>query len=443
LLALVCVAVAAWPRTAWAAEMSSETFSRILLLFSAVGAGYLITHLVVERLSRRFTIAGGIEYVLLGIVLGPALGLLEPDMVRDIRPVLMLGAGALGMLAGLELAQDGARGPDRTSAERQTDRGSWTVAIAVTLATLVMVVGLPLGLMLAVGVDVLDDHAWTGALLAAGVVALGAEGTIVEQMTRYLGAHGFAPEQGVVVARRTTALAAVGFGVLYSLLEPNSVLSLREPTDFGQMLAIQVGAGSVLGGLFSVIVHRRLEDRVLLTVLVGMVLLASGFAYALEVSGIFVNFVAGLVFALTSRHARDARRMLHRLERPFVIALYFFAGLEWIVGELWVFALVPVFMLLRWAGRRLGGLLSARRGGAPLDLAPATVAPGGLTIALMLSVVLVYRQVPGMQDAYAPLLIAVVLLEAASLRVVRRWLLDVADVPPEGRIRQGFVPDAE
>src|SRR5690606_3320953 len=80
--------------------MSDETFYEILLLLSVVGVGYVITHVAVERLSRRFSFAGGIEYVALGIVIGPLHHILNPEMAHDIRPVLLLGAGALGMLAG-------------------------------------------------------------------------------------------------------------------------------------------------------------------------------------------------------------------------------------------------------------------------------------------------------------------------------------------------------
>ncbi|NJK31469.1 MAG: hypothetical protein HC927_03070 [Deltaproteobacteria bacterium] len=73
-VSLLAILIWAWPRPALAAGLSDETFYRIVLLFSAVGAGYVVTHLVVERLARRFTFAGGLEYVLLGVVLGPVLG---------------------------------------------------------------------------------------------------------------------------------------------------------------------------------------------------------------------------------------------------------------------------------------------------------------------------------------------------------------------------------
>ena len=103
------VSLCAWPRLAHAAGMSSETFSRVSLLLAAVGVGYLVTHLVIERLAQRFGFLGGVEYVALGVVLGPVLGLVGPDLTRDLRPVLLLGAGALGL--GLGLSPDPAPEP--------------------------------------------------------------------------------------------------------------------------------------------------------------------------------------------------------------------------------------------------------------------------------------------------------------------------------------------
>jgi hypothetical protein len=96
-----------------------------------------------------------------------------------------------------------------------------------------------------------------------------------------------------------------------------------------------------------------------------------------------------------------------------------------------VFALVVPFLLLRHLGRRLGGWFGARLVHVPGNLGPATVSPGGLSIAFLLSIGLVFRKVPGVQDAYGPLLTTLVLLEFGSLRAVRRWLVDVADVPSE------------
>jgi Kef-type K+ transport system membrane component KefB len=397
--------------------MSNQTFYEIILLLSVVSVGYVITHLAVERLSRRFAVAGGIEYVALGIVVGPILGIINPELAHDIRPVLLLGAGALGMLAGLEL------GP--------AIRGGWRAAISITGFTAITMILAPLLLAWALGYDVESDEAWTAALLLVGIVALGSDGAVIRTVASTLGARGPAPELGVAVATRVRALATIGFGVLYAVIENQDVLSLREPIGMLQALGLQVGAGVVLGLLFGVLVHRKLDERSLLTVVVGMVLLAGGFAYAMGVSAIFVNFVAGLTFARTSSYDADATRTMYSIKQPFVIALYFFAGLEWVSGALWVYLMIVPFLVLRQLGRKLGGVVGGRPPGWSTDLSASTYAPGGLTIAFALSIGLTHRELPGIVDVYGPLIIALVLLELSSLRAVRRWLVDVADVAPE------------
>lgn len=411
-----------WPRQALAAGLSDEAFARIIVLLAAVSVGYVITHLAVERLARRYTLAGGIEYVVLGVVLGPLLGILDVELARDIRPVLLLGVGALGMLAGLELGE-------RDSEVRV--RGAWVAALLITSFTALTVIGLPLLGGWALGYDIEADQAWTAALLFAGVVALGSDSTPIATLAASLGARGSAPALAVATANRVRALAVLSFGLLFSMVKHTTILDLRPLPGAAQMLGLQVGAGVVLGLLFGVVVHRKLDERTLLTVVVGMVFLSGGFAYAVHASPIFVNFVAGLTFALTSPHAGEATRTMRSIKQPFVIALYFFAGLEWVGGELWVYAMIVPFLLLRWIGRKLGGGIGARFAGSPANLGPATTAPGGLTLAFVLSIALMYRNTPGIIDAYGPLITALVLLELHSLRAVRRWLVDAAGITSE------------
>lgn len=431
LAALAFMAVCLSPRLAMAKPMSDETFYEIILLLSVVSVGYVITHLLVERLTRRLSITGGVEYIALGIVLGPVLGIIDPDMARDIRPVLLLGAGALGMLAGLEL------GPGN---EKVRAHGGWRAAIAITVSTAVMVIVLPLLVAWAFGYDIESEQSWTAALLLVGIVALGTDGAVIRTVASELGARGPAPLVGVAIATRVRALATIGFGLLYALVEAKEVLTLREPIAVVQALGLQVGAGVIIGLLFGVVVHRKLDERTLLTVVVGMVLLAGGFAFALGVSAIFVNFVAGLTFARTSPHASEATRTMRSIKQPFVIALYFFAGLEWVMGALWVYLMIVPFLLLRWFGRKVGGLIGARLAGWSTDLSPATFAPGGLTLAFALSIRLLYRDAPGIADVYGPLVVALVLLDLTSLRAVRRWLVDVADVTPERILATAATP---
>jgi Kef-type K+ transport system membrane component KefB len=402
--------------------MSDDTFYGILLLLTAVGVGYVISHVAVERLSRRHLVVADVQYVVLGVVLGPLVGIVDPTRTEALRPVLLLGCGALGMLAGLRLRQS---------------RGDWWVAGGVSVATAGIAIGAPWLLMQAVGDDVAGAHAFTGALISAGVVAMMTTDSGVLAMARYLGARGVASPRAAGVAAQSAALAIVGYGGLFALVPNGDALQFRGPVVMLQNVAVQIGAGGALGLLFAASVYRKLDERVLLAVLVGTVFLAAGVARTMHVSTVFVCFVVGLVFSLASPRAPEVTVMLDGIKRPFVITLFFFAGLEWVSGPAWSYAAVPVYLGLRWAGRRAGGLLGQRLTRQPRDYAAALLPAGGLAVALLLGLRVSYPDLPGLRETYGALLAAVVLSDILALRAVRRWVIDADDVPVAGRERRG------
>jgi Kef-type K+ transport system membrane component KefB len=269
------------------------------------------------------------------------------------------------------------------------------------------------------------------------VVALMTTDSTVRAMTIFLGARGSAGPRAAGVATQTTALAILGYGLLFALLPSGAELQMRAPVVAAQTLGIELLGGILLGLLFAASVYRKLDDRVLLAVLVGTIFLAAGIARTSHVSAIFLSFVAGVTFSAASRRATLVTEMLGGIKRPFVITLFFFAGLEWVEGPAWTFALVPVYLVLRWAGRRLGGMLGRRLSSHHYDYSAAVLPAGGLTVALMLGMRLSFPELPGLRETYGALLVAVVLTDLGALRAIRRFIIDVDDVPPAGRERRG------
>jgi hypothetical protein len=58
-------------------------------------------------------------------------------------------------------------------------------------------------------------------------------------------------------------------------------------------------------------------------------------------------------------------------------------------------------------------------------------------VALMLGMRLSFPELPGLRETYGALLVAVVLTDLGALRAIRRFIIDVDDVPPAGRERRG------
>ena len=115
--------------TARAASGAAEGASQeVILLIAAIGIAYLIAHFLVEWLQDRFLFTTGSEYMLIGVLLGPAthsllvdqLGLRVPQVVSEdamlqlgplielaivVTVVLGLGAAGLwGFLSSADLA---------------------------------------------------------------------------------------------------------------------------------------------------------------------------------------------------------------------------------------------------------------------------------------------------------------------------------------------------
>src|SRR5690554_3135528 len=80
------------PAMSWAAEEGAQhqvdsDLYRALILLAIVGAAYIITHLLLERLAERFGFVTGTEYIVLGVLLGPVFGVLDTETIGALTPV--------------------------------------------------------------------------------------------------------------------------------------------------------------------------------------------------------------------------------------------------------------------------------------------------------------------------------------------------------------------
>jgi Kef-type K+ transport system membrane component KefB len=206
--------------------------------------------------------------------------------------------------------------------------------------------------------------------------------------------------------------------------------------------------GASLGVFFGLYLRRDLGEEQLLTVLLGIIVFTSGLAYYLRLSPIFVNFLLGVVLNMMGRGARLIEGTLSSFERPLYIVLFFFAGgslalsgIEW-----WVLLLVIPYLLLRYLGRWLGGLLSVRLAGADYRIPPlgrVLLVPGGLSVAMLLNFEEAFGdRLAYINSMYAAMLLAVVLSEVHGHGRARSWLIDATDVDPS-TIRRALTARAE
>lgn len=434
-LALAALVLAPATTFASGGGMSDESFQAILILIGVTTVAFVATHFIAEWLEERYGIVTGAEYIVIGAILSPAFAelagfdfqLLTAERLGQLSPALVLGEGSLGLLAGVILnfrARDGVSGR------------AFGIGLIITLCTLAVVALVPF--LIAVQLIGLDEAVqFVPHLLCFGTVACVASGGTLRSLISFLDARGDAAQLVTRVARSCSSFALIAFGVIFCLSKPASdlipTLSLGVGLDIAFWFGVHIGLGLLLGLAFALFLLQDLEDEQILTIVIGMVIFTSGVAYFLKLSPIVVCFVLGVAFAnLSPRHSGQVQRMLLSVERPLYIIIYIFVGATISLSVPWWAWLAALpYLALRAAGRTIGGVLA--RGFAPSlrqvpPIGSALIAPGALSAAMLLSFHEVYLGQPLVDEAYAALLLALVVGEPLAHRYSRLWLIDATDV---------------
>ncbi|MFP4599822.1 MAG: cation:proton antiporter [Persicimonas sp.] len=422
-----------WPVAARAAEESETGVPgldadqiNVLIVLAVVGVAYLVTHLVLERLAERFGFVTGVEYIVLGALVGPVLGLVEPETFRGLAPVVVLGTGSLGLLAGLYF--------DRKEFDTDRIRALWVAAI-ISVITLAVMLAVPSAILLQLWEP---EHLYRAmpVLMAVAAVAMVADGGPLRSLAALLGAEGRAAEFAAEVARFCSAFAIVAFGLVFCFFNSTSLPFETAPTwRWAVWLGIHLLLGGVLGIIFTNFLRRDFSDEKIITVIIGMVIFTSGVAYYLQLSPIFVNFIMGIVLINTCSYADHVQSRLMSIHRPLYIVLFFFGGAGWsLEANWWGYALVIGYVVLRRFARYLGSFTAGRVAhSSPVvesGLARPLLTPGALSVAMVLNFYGVYEHLDHSHMLHNGLLVAIVLTELFSYPVTRNWLIDVAHVTP-------------
>ncbi len=345
-----------------------------------------------ERLGISQVITAGFPFVILGLVARSSpVAILTDDVLRDISPLLRLGLGWIGFVAGFRFDPSMFRGLPSN------------VASVVTLSTLLpfMFVAAACASCLALFSD--QSVGLSDPVFLRDALILGTAGamTAVSSSNR---------SSDSVVSRvlRLEELAGI-FGLMFvgAFFRPQgSEVSWQIPATAWILLTI--GLGATWGLLVHTILERRSEGSDFLVLTLGSISFAAGAAGYLLLSSVVVAFIAGVLLAnFRGSYQERLRDLLLRLERPVYLLSLVVVGALWDVRDVRGWLLMPVFMVTRLAGKWLGMQLGT--GAGQLTLAPGerralgTPPLGPLAIAIVINAQLLY---PG--GSISPIVSAVI-----------------------------------
>jgi len=402
----------------------------VLFLLAVVIGAYMLTHFVVERLQRTYLLVTGVEYMLLGVLMGPnVVEQIHPFTdLRALGPVFAFAAGWIGLLYGMEL--------NLRELVASADR-SIRLALADALVTGVGTTALAIlafrsGLLIPM---VPDAQAWPAAMLLGCAAGASSSSAVDLIRSRYPDLQ----TELLPTLRRTARLgdlfAIAAFGLIFCVFHEGETLLSREPV-WAEWLVISVGLGIVLGLVFMTFLSKEGGSNDAFLAMIGILLFASGAAFFLQVSALLVNLVLGVVVVQTAKGVA-VRQQLERTEKPVKLVLLLFAGALWApVDPLPAVVACLGYIGLRLIGKALGSYLATV--GTPLrgDIFRGLLAQGNVAVAMAVSIKLVYDG-PAVDLAYTAVLVSVAVHEIIAPRILRGLLVDA------GELQQDVAPMRE
>jgi len=325
-------------------------FGLSMLLALAYIGGHPWTLRLQERLGLGGAISVGFPFVALGLIAArPSVGILSEAVIPNLRPVLQFGLGWIGFIIGAQL--------DIRVLDRVPTGSAYLVLLEALAPFAVTAAACGAVMMLGFGLPFDDLSVWRDVVLLGAAAAMTAP-------RRFSGFANRSWEEGAgadaLLGQLDEIAGVVGLLFLMAYFRPEGgEIPFELPGTW--WLFISLGLGVIVGVLIFVIIRVPQSGAEFLAVVLGGIAFAAGLAGVLRLSPMVVCFVAGtLVTNFPNQQREDVFRIMNRLERPLHLLFLMIAGALWSVSDWRGWALVPLFVIARIAGRWLG-IFTTRR----------------------------------------------------------------------------------
>lgn len=337
-------------------------------------------------LGVRWLFLSGTELVLVGHVCGPhGLALLPQTVVDALGPVLHLTVGWAGLLFGLQFSRP---------ALRAYPRERYLLAFVQVLVAGALCVAGALWLLPRVLGELSRNELLFGAALV-GICCAGTSPTSLHYVSVVLRVSGRVNRLLRFIAAVDGIPPVLALGLVVGLAR-GEVTAGRVMLPGWSWWLIATALGILLGFLLTWLVELEFSRDELLLFVLGMVVVAGGLAYTLQLSAVYVNFVLGLTVARVAWHREEVQRFAGHVEKPIYLTLLFLAGTTLVLDDVRVFVLALALVALRFIAKVVGNLywpavVSEPAAQTPL-LGVALLSQGGMALVMAVDVLALARE---------------------------------------------------
>ncbi len=399
--------------------------------------GYVSTNLVFKKIQSRFYVPSGIEYIFLGILIGPSFSnwitktfqinypeIITHDILLQLSPGISAAIGFVGLAYGLKF-----KFKDLSKVEPEHFR----LTFADISFSIILMGGASFGILYYTffnGKNLLEIIAASYALSVMGGVT--SHFIIDAVIKRYK-----------IKGKISTALSNVSvlnvnfnifiYGILFSVIHLGASEKVNlSPTEW---IVVSILLAVIIGILFFIFIGREQDENKLFVAVLGIAIFTSGVAYFLNFSPLYMNFILGVILTNLSKISDKIDASLNRLLHPFGILIVIMAGFYWVPTGLWVFiAAVLGFIILRFYTKKIAGYLAYKsafdQDKLHFEIGRGLFSSDIIVAAMIIDYVNVY------QNQFTPIVLSCVLSSLILYSVIgfsttKNYLVDVGEITGE------------
>ncbi len=386
--------------------------SSLLLLVGLVTAAFTVSALLGRR--GHYGFLGGSEYLFIGALLGPVLGIVDAESASVVRPLVLLCSCFMGLSLGLRL-------PAPLRRLRLTEFGA-------LLAELVLVVGIA-----DVGLGLLPANTrlgFAGPMPHALRIGLGLIAAPTTKATwawarRQLGATGETADFLERIAATDDLFPVLGLLALIAWSAasiPAALLGGATPSILPPAVLVGSTVGLALVGAlsFTALAGRRPHAQHAWVALIGVLLLSTGVSSRLGLPVLTGSALCGALMTLLSEQPETLQEeMMQPTERPVVLVLLIVIGTQL---ELSLSLVLPLCaaVLLRVIGKLTAGAVMAPLGSRSFGSGLGLLGFGGVPAALAAQLALSW---PGVAKLIFAVAASFALVGDITAPLGLRWLI--------------------
>ncbi|MFH0734835.1 MAG: hypothetical protein V1773_09865 [bacterium] len=326
----------------------------LLLLLVIFLFGYLVTHLLVQRLRKTQYLLIGIEYVFLGVLIGPAFSnwlnysfgfhlpiIINPEILFQIKPGILIVLGFLGFIIGLKF---------NFKYLLEINKPAYLISFIEILFSFIFLGGISFVLLYLTFFDGNNLYTLIKSAYFLAIAGFITSHSFIQTLFERYNLSGSLSKLMLNNSYLNINVGLLVYGFLFGIFHARSI-NIAHFTSI-EWVVLSIFFSTTMGLLFFLFLGNEKDENKIYLAIIGIVVFSSAAAYLLKFSPLFINFIIGAILANVSKISKTITEVLEKIYQPTGVLIVIFSGIFWIPSSFLITAVaIILFILLRYIAK--------------------------------------------------------------------------------------------